>query len=214
MKRTVRDLVGLKGKVVLLRVDFNVPIDENGRIADATRIINAIPTIEYLIKQRAKVVILSHLGRPKGYDIHKSLWPAALFLKQQLPCSVGFCHSLFDDEAKHRISILEEGHVLVLENTRFYEGEESNDMAFSKKLAALGDIYVNDAFATAHRENASTFGVARILPNAIGLLMEKEIKALSPLMENPKHPLWLLLVGQKCHLNLKYLETCLKKRIP
>ena len=144
MKRTIKDLVGLKGKVVLLRVDFNVPIDENGRIADATRIINALPTIRYLIKQKAKVVILSHLGRPKGYDVHKSLWPTALYLKNRLPCSVSFCNSLFDEEAKHRISILKEGNVLVLENTRFYEGEETNDMAFSKKLASLGDVYVND----------------------------------------------------------------------
>ena len=211
MKRTVKDLVGLKGKVVLLRVDFNIPIDENGRIADATRIVNAIPTINYLVNQKAKVVILSHLGRPKEYDVHKSLWPAALFLKQTLKCSVSFCNSLFDDEARHRISILREGDVLVLENTRFYEGEESNDMAFAKKLASLGDIYVNDAFGTAHRENASTHALARLLPNAIGLLMEKEINALGPKMENPARPFVAVIGGAKVSTKLKVLKNILEK---
>ena len=211
MKRTVKDLVGLKGKTVLLRVDFNVPIDENGRIMDATRIVQALPTIRYLTKQRAKVVILSHLGRPKGYEIHKSLWPVALFLMKALNCGVGFCHSLLDDEARERVKMLKEGSVLLLENTRFYEGEESCDMDFSRKLASMADLYVNDAFGTAHRENASTFGVARILPNAIGFLMEKEIKALGTSMDNPKRPFVVIIGGAKVKTKINILKRFIDK---
>ena len=211
MKRTVKDLVGLKGKTVLLRADFNVPIDENGRIMDATRIINEIPTIQYLVKQKAKVVIISHLGRPKGYDVHKSLWPVAMFLKGELRCGVGFCHSLVDDEAKARVEMLREGSVLLFENTRFYQGEKECDMALSKKLASFADIYVNDAFGTAHRKHASTFGVARILPNAIGFLMEREIKALTPIVENPKRPFVAVIGGAKVSTKLNVLKSFLEK---
>lgn len=211
MKRTVKDLVGLKGKVVLLRVDFNVPIDENGKIADATRIKSTIPTIEYLSKQKAKIVIISHLGRPKGYDVHKSLWPTALYLKEALKCSVSFCHGLFGKEVEERIAILREGDVLVLENTRFYEGEAENDMNFAKKLAALGDIYVNDAFGAAHRENASTHALARLMPNAIGLLMEKELNALGVAMENPKRPFVAVIGGAKVSSKLSVLKNMLDK---
>ncbi|MBE7074331.1 MAG: phosphoglycerate kinase [Clostridiales bacterium] len=211
MKRTIKDLVGLRGKTVLLRTDFNVPIDENGRIMDITRIASSLPTIKYLIKQKAKVVILSHLGRPKGYDVHKSLWPVAMFLKGELRCGVGFCHSLSFDEIKYRVSLVREGSVLLLENTRFFEGEESCDMTLSKKLASLGDIYVNDAFGTAHRRNASTFGVARILPNAIGLLMEKELKAISPIVDEPKRPFVAVIGGAKVSSKLKVLKSIIKK---
>ena len=172
MKRTVKDLVGLKGKVVLLRVDFNVPIDDTGRILDSTRIIHALPTIRYLSKQGAKIVVISHLDRPEGYDIRKSLWPIALILMRKLTCNVSFCNSVVSEEARERIKALKDGNVLLLENIRFYEGELSCDKEFSKEIASLGDIFVNDAFGVAHRENASNFGVARLLPNAIGLLME------------------------------------------
>ena len=211
MKRTIKDLVGLKGKKVLVRVDFNVPIDENGRISDTTRIDLSLPTINYLVKQQAKVILISHLGRPKGYEIHKSLWPIAMYLSQELPCPVSFCTGLFNDEAKYRVNHLKEGSVLLLENTRFYEGEESCDMAFSKELADLADLYVNDAFATAHRKNASTFGVARILPNAIGLLMEKEISNLDKILNDPQQPFVAVIGGAKVSSKLEILHSLIEK---
>ena len=123
MKRTIKDLRGIKGKVVLVRVDFNVPIDEKGRILDSTRIVKAVPTIDYLAKQGAKVVLLSHLGRPEGYDIRKSLWPCVLILMRHLKHGVSFCPSVLCDEARERIKHLQNGSILLLENVRFYEGE-------------------------------------------------------------------------------------------
>ena len=209
MKRSVKDLVALKGKVVLLRVDFNVPIDDNGTILDATRIVNELPTIKYLIGKQARVVILSHLGRPKGYEARKSLWPIAMHLMKLLPCSVEFSTTLIGEEAKQRIAQMKEGSVLVLENTRFFEGEESCDIEFSRKLARLGDIYVNDAFGTAHRKNASTYGVARFLPNAMGLLMEREVNALSKSMEEPKRPFLAIVGGAKVSTKLKIINKLL-----
>ena len=209
MKRTIKDLVGLKGKVVLLRVDYNVPIDENGKILDTTRIVNTLPTIKYLTKQQAKVVIMSHLGRPNGFEIHKSLWPIALYLQKVLKCGVGFCNSLADETAVDRIKALKPGNVLVLENTRFFEGEESCDKNLSKKIADMGDIFVNDAFGCAHRKSATTFGVSRLMPNAIGLLMEKEIKALGASMENPKRPFVAIVGGAKVKSKIKILEKLL-----
>lgn len=206
MKRTVKDLVGLKGKVVLLRVDFNVPIDENGKILDTTRIVNALPTIKYLSKEGARVVLLSHLDRPKGFELRKSLWPIALLLMKRLDCNVDFCNKTIGDEVKERISHLKDGNVLLLENTRFYEGETKCDMEFAKELASLGDIFVNDAFGVAHRENASNYGIARILPNAIGLLMEKEITELGQAMENPKKPFVAVLGGSKVETKVKILN--------
>ena len=211
MKRTVKDLVGLKGKVVLLRVDFNVPIDDTGRILDSTRIIHALPTIRYLSKQGAKIVVISHLDRPEGYDIRKSLWPIALILMRKLTCNVSFCNSVVSEEARERIKALKDGNVLLLENIRFYEGELSCDKEFSKEIASLGDIFVNDAFGVAHRENASNFGVARLLPNAIGLLMEKEVTTLSQAMENPKKPFVAVLGGAKVQTKVKILKKFIEK---
>lgn len=211
MKRTVKDLVGLKGKVVLVRVDFNVPIDENGKILDTTRIIQALPTIKYLINEKAKVVLLSHLDRPKGFELRKSLWPIALMLMRKLKCNVEFCNTVIGDEAKERIAHLKEGDVLLLENVRFYEGETSCDMNFAKEIASMGDIFVNDAFGVAHRENASNFGIARILPNALGLLMEKEITELSRVMEEPKKPFVAVLGGAKVETKVNILHKFIEK---
>lgn len=211
MKRTVKDLVGLKGKVVLLRDDFNVPIDENGKILDSTRIINALPTIKYLSEQGAKIVILSHLDRPKGFELRKSLWPISLFLMRELNCNVDFCNKTIGDEVKEKIKHLKNGNVLLLENTRFYEGETKCDMEFAKEIASLGSIFVNDAFGVAHRENASNYGVARILPNAIGLLMEKEITELSNSMDNPKKPFVAVLGGAKVETKVKILNKFIDK---
>lgn len=209
MKRTVKDLVGLKGKVVLLRVDFNVPMDETGKILDSTRIDNALPTIKYLIEQKARVVILSHLGRPKGFEIHKSLWPVAMELINKLPCGVDFVNAVIGDEVKNRIKYLQEGNVLLLENTRFYEGEDKCDMDFAREIAALGDIYVNDAFGTAHRKNATTYALARLMPNAIGLLMEKEIENLSKVVKDPKRPFVAILGGAKVDSKIQIIDKLL-----
>jgi len=206
MKRSVKDLAKLKGRVVLLRVDFNVPIDEIGEIQDATRIENAIPTIKYLIEKKAKVVILSHLGRPEGYDVRKSLWPIAMMLMKKLPCNVAFCNHLLGDEVKARIKALKEGNVLLLENTRFYEGEVECDMSLSREIAKLGDLFVFDAFGAAHRKNASTYGVARVLPNALGLLMEKEINVLGDAIINPKKPFVAIVGGAKVKTKVAILH--------
>lgn len=211
MKRTVKDLVGLKDKVVLLRVDFNVPLDDSGKILDDTRIINALPTIEYLIKQEAKVVILSHLGRPKGFNVRMSLWPIALVLMRKLPCNVSFCYNVIGAEAKDRVANLKGGNVLVLGNTRFYQEETECDMKFAKEIASMGSVFVNDAFGVAHRENASNFGLARILPNAIGLLMEKEMTVLSQAMEEPKKPFVAVLGGAKVQTKVKILNKFIEK---
>lgn len=211
MKRSVKDLVGLKGKVVLVRVDFNVPVDDSGEILDTTRIVNALPTIKYLVDKQAKVVLMSHLGRPDGYDVRKSLWPIAMMLMKALPCNVAFCNHLIGDEVKQRIKLMKEGSVLLLENTRFYEGETSCDMKFSRQIAKLGDIYVNDAFGAAHRKNASTYGVARVLPNALGLLMEKEIEVLSNAIEYPKYPFVAVVGGAKVKTKIAILKKFIEK---
>lgn len=211
MKRTVKDLAGLKGRVVLLRVDFNVPVDERGEILDTTRIENALPTIRYLIEKKAKVVIMSHLNRPKGYDVRKSLWPIALILMRVLPCNVAFCNSVVGKEVEERISLLKEGNILLLENTRFFDGEVECDMTFAREIAKLGDVFVNDAFATAHRKNATTYGVARAMPNAIGLLMEKELNVLSRAMEEPKQPFVAVLGGAKIKTKVAILRRFIEK---
>lgn len=211
MKRTVKDLVGLKGKVVLLRVDFNVPIDDTGRILDTTRIVNALPTIKYLIKQKARVVLLSHLDRPKGYDVRKSLWPIAMMLMKALPCNVDFSNTVIGEEARGRIKNLKEGNVLLLENTRFYDGERECDMNFAREIASMGDIFVNDAFGSAHRKNASTFGLARLLPNAMGLLMQKEVNGLAKTIEEPKRPFVAVLGGAKVNTKINILKKFIEK---
>ena len=211
MKRTIKDLAELKGKVVLCRVDFNVPIDETGRILDATRIINALPTLNYLSGQGAKVVVLSHLDRPKGYDIRKSLWPIAVLLMNKIKANVTFCNSVIGQEVKNRIDAMKDGDVMLLENVRFYQGESECDMNFAKEIAALGQIFVNDAFGVAHRENASNYGVARLLPNAIGILMEKEINALTSFMEEPKKPFVAVLGGAKVETKIDILNRFVDK---
>ena len=211
MKRTIKDLAELKGKVVLCRMDFNVPIDEAGRILDATRIINALPTLNYLSGQGAKVVVLSHLDRPKGYDIRKSLWPIAVLLMNKIKANVTFCNSVIGQEVKNRIDAMKDGDVMLLENVRFYQGESECDMNFAKEIAALGQIFVNDAFGVAHRENASNYGVARLLPNAIGILMEKEINALTSFMEEPKKPFVAVLGGAKVETKIDILNRFVDK---
>lgn len=206
MKRTVKDLVNLRGKVVILRVDFNVPVDDTGKVLDYSRVNEALPTIKYLVSQGAKIVIISHLGRPQGYEIRKSLWPISLYLLKFFPNKVYFSNYVLGDEVKQRVKSLGEGCIQVLENVRFYEEEEKCDMKFAKEIASLGDIFVNDAFGVSHRKHASIYGVARILPNAIGLLMEKEITNLTQCLENPKRPFVAVIGGVKIKDKIKMLK--------
>ena len=206
MKRTVKDLVNLKGKVVLLRVDFNVPIDKNGKILDLNRVNAAIPTIKYLIEQGSKVVIMSHMGRPEGYEIRLSLWPISLILMRKLNTKVYFSNKAIGYEVKERLHSMNNGEVLLLENVRFYEGETKCDMKFARELASIGDVFVNDAFGCSHRKHATTYGIARLMPNAIGLLMEKEVDVLTQAMENPKRPFVAVIGGAKVPYKIKLLK--------
>ena len=211
MKRVVTDLVNLKGKVVLLRVDFNVPTDKTGRILDLSRVIKALPTIKHLIKQEAKVVLLSHMGRPKGYEITHSLWQIALILMQKLNTKVYFNNKVIGPEVREQIKGMGNGSVLLLENVRFYEEETANDKKFAQEIASMGDIFVNDAFGCSHRKHASVYGVARLLPNAIGLLMQKEIQTLTSVMEKPKRPFVAVIGGAKVPDKIGLLKVFVDK---
>lgn len=206
IKRTVKDLVGLNDKVVLLRTDFNVPLDEVGRITDLNRVTAALPTIKYLVEQGAKVVILSHLGRPNGYEIKYSLWPISLVLMEKLKTKVYFSYKVTGKEVRDRVRSMGNGDVLLLENIRFYQEEEKCDLNFAREIALMGDVYVNDAFGCSHRKHASTYGLARLMPNAIGLLMEKEVRELRRAMETPKRPFVAIIGGAKVPDKIKILK--------
>lgn len=211
MKRVVTDLVNLKGKVVLVRVDFNVPVDSAGRLLNLTRVNAALPTIKYLVEQKAKVVLLTHLGRPNGFEIRLSLWQISLILMKRLKTGVYFSNSVIGQEVKDEIAAMPEGGVLLLENVRFYPGETTCDMNFAREIASYGDIYVNDAFGCSHRKHATTYGLARLLPNAIGFLMEKEVTALSKAMEDPKRPFVAIIGGAKVPDKIKLLKNFVNK---
>ena len=215
-KLTVRDLSAaqLKGKRALVRVDFNVPLDDQRHITDDTRIRAAIPTIEYLLDRGARVVLLSHLGRPKGKPEAKySLEPVGRRLRELLPGRTGtFVESTDTDEAIKASMELKDGEVLLLENTRFLGGEEKNDERLARGLAQLGDLYVNDAFGAAHRAHASTEGVAHHLTPAVaGLLMEKELAYLQGALERPQHPFVAILGGSKISGKIDVIEALLPK---
>jgi phosphoglycerate kinase len=215
-KLTVRDLAAeqLRGKRALVRVDFNVPLDGERRVTDDTRIRAALPTIEYLLDRGARVVLLSHLGRPKAKPEPKySLQPVSKRLAELLPNrKVSFVESTDTDEAEKATNDLLPGEVLLLENTRFLGGEETNDVRLARALAQLGDLYVNDAFGAAHRAHASTEGVAKFLSPAVaGLLMEKEINYLHGALENPKRPFVAVLGGSKISGKIDVIEALLPK---
>jgi phosphoglycerate kinase len=215
-KLTVRDLAAeqLRGKRALVRVDFNVPLDADRHVTDDTRIRAAIPTLELLLDRGARVVLLSHLGRPKGKPEAKySLQPVAKRLAELLPGrKVSFVESTDSDEALKATNDLKPGEVVLLENTRFLGGEETNDERQSRALAELGDLYVNDAFGAAHRAHASTEGVAKHLSPAVaGLLMEKEITYLHNALENPKRPFVAVLGGSKISGKIDVIEALLPK---
>ena len=195
-KKTVRD-VEVEGRRVLMRVDFNVPL-QGGQISDDTRIQAALPTIQDLLDRGAAVLLMSHLGRPKGKVVPElSLAPVAARLGELLGQEVGMAPDCVGDEVEAMAAALDPGEVLLLENTRFYGGEEKNDPAMAEQLARLGDLFVNDAFGAAHRAHASTEGVTHHLPAVAGLLMEKEIAFLGQAIENPEHPYVAIIGGAK-----------------
>ncbi|HEY1388165.1 MAG TPA: phosphoglycerate kinase [Ktedonobacterales bacterium] len=205
-KATVRD-IDVRGKRVLVRVDFNVPLDEGGAITDDTRIRASLPTIRYLLDHGAAVILMSHLGRPKGkVDPTYSLKPVAERLSELLGQPVALAPDCVGPEVAAQAQALQPGAVLLLENLRFHPEEEANDPAFAKQLAALGDIYVNDAFGTAHRAHASTEGVAHDLPAVAGFLMEKELNFLGSALENPKRPFVAISGGAKVSDKIAVLD--------
>jgi phosphoglycerate kinase len=215
-KRTVRDLAPaeLRGRRALVRVDFNVPLDGHGRVGDDTRIRAALPTIEHLLGHGARVVLLSHLGRPKGAPEAKySLEPVARRLRELLPArTVRFLGETQTDAAVDATRQLADGELLLLENTRFLPGEEKNDAALSRALAQLGDLYVNDAFGAAHRAHASTAGVAEFVrPAVAGFLMEKELEYLGGALANPRRPFVAILGGSKISGKIDVVEQLLPK---
>ena len=209
-KKTVKD-IDVKGKKVLVRVDFNVPIKE-GKIGDDTRVRAALPTIEYLLKQGAAVILCSHLGRPKGGpDMAFTLRPVAEHLGKLLGKPVKFAEDCVGPKAEAAAKDLKPGEVLVLENTRFHPEEEKNDMGLAKQMASLADVYVNDAFGSAHRAHSSTEGVAHFLPAVAGFLMEEEIKYLGQAIENPKKPFVAILGGAKVSDKIGVIKNLLTK---
>jgi len=212
-KLTVRDLSELRRKRVLMRVDFNVPLDKDGKITDDTRIRETLPTIEFLREQGAIVVLMSHLGRPDGQKVPAmSLRPVAQRLAELLYQPVAFVDDCLGEKALNTVGIAQPGDVILLENVRFYAEEEANDAEFSKKLAALGDLYVNDAFGTAHRAHASTVGVTKFLkPCAAGLLMEKELRFLGDELANPARPFVVVLGGAKVSDKIGVINNLLGK---
>lgn len=214
-KKSVRDLpeAEIRGKRALVRVDFNVPLDDQSRVTDDTRIRAAIPTLQLLLDRGARPVILSHLGRPKGKPEPKySLQPVAQRLGELLRRPVIFVESTDSDEAVQATHGLEAGQVLLLENTRFLGGEEKNDPRLSRALAELGDFFVNDAFGAAHRAHASTAGVTELLrPSVAGLLMEKELNYLGGALSNPQKPFVAILGGSKISGKIDVIEQLLPK---
>jgi phosphoglycerate kinase len=209
-KKTVED-IDVKGKKVLVRVDFNVPLKDNG-VGDDTRIRAALPTIEYLLKNGAAVILCSHLGRPKGGpDPKYSLKPVADYLAGLLKKPVAFASDCIGPEAEKAAKALKPGDVLVLENTRFHPEEEKNDMGMAKQLASLADIFVNDAFGTAHRAHASTEGVTHFLPSVAGFLLEKEIKYLGQAIADPKRPFVAIMGGSKISDKIGVIKNLLTK---
>ena len=211
-KKTVKD-IDVNGKKVLVRCDFNVPIDsETGKITDNRRIRAALPTIQYLLDHNAKVILCSHLGRPKGeFNLKYSLKPVAEELSKLLNKDVKLAKDVIGESAKELTSNMKEGDIVLLENVRFHKEEEQNDPEYSKALASMAEIYVNDAFGTAHRAHSSTTGVADYLPAVSGFLIEKELEFLGGALENPKLPFVAILGGAKVSDKIGVIENLLDK---
>jgi phosphoglycerate kinase len=210
MKKTIQD-VDVAGKRVLVRADFNVPL-EDGKVVDDTRIRAALPTIQQLVGQKARVILCSHLGRPGGKVVEElRLDPVADALSDLLGQDIDKVDDCIGPGVKEAVHALEPGDVLLLENTRFHPGEKANDPAFAAKLASIADIYVDDAFGTAHRAHASTEGVAHHLPAVAGLLMERELEVLGRVRQNPGHPLVIILGGAKVSDKIGVVEQFLEE---
>ena len=200
----------LKGKRVLIRVDFNVPL-KNGVVTDNTRIKAALPTVQYILEQGASLVVMSHFGRPKGQkNSDFSMAPIAKEFEKLLGKPVKLASDVIGPEVEAEVKALQPGEVLLLENVRFYKEEEANDPEFAKTLASYGDIYCNDAFGTAHRAHASTEGVSHYLPSYAGFLIEKEVKFMAPLLENPEKPFVAIIGGSKVSSKITVLESLVK----
>ena len=213
-KKTIRDIPQeeLKGKRVLVRVDFNVPLDENRQITDDTRIVESLPTIKYLKERGAKVILVSHLGRPKGkFTEELKMDPVARRLEELLGEKVYKVDDCIGEKVEEAVSKLKEGEILLLENIRFYPQEEANNEEFARALSRLADIYVNDAFGTAHRAHASTAGVAKFLPAYAGFLMEKELEVLGEKLNNPVRPFLAILGGAKVSSKIGVIRRLLEK---
>ena len=210
-KKTVRD-IDLKGKKVIVRCDFNVPLDENKNITDNRRIVGALDTIKYLLEQNAKIILMSHLGRPKGeVKPEFSLRPVADELSRLLGKKVKLADDIIGESAKKLTSEMAEGDIVLLENVRFDSREEKNDLGFAKQLASMADVYVNDAFGTAHRAHSSTAGIAEFLPAVSGFLMEKELNFLGTALENPERPFVAILGGAKVSDKIAVIDNLLEK---
>ncbi|HJA68802.1 MAG TPA: phosphoglycerate kinase [Firmicutes bacterium] len=211
-KKTIED-IDVSGKKVLVRVDFNVPLDENGNITDETRIKAALPTIKYLLEHNAAVILCSHLGRPKGeFNMKYSLAPVAKRLKEIFgEDKVVFASDVIGESAKKAVSELKPGNIVLLENLRFHKEEEKNDPDFAKALASYADIYVNDAFGTAHRAHASTAGVADYLPAVAGFLIGKELSIMGKALDNPERPFVAILGGRKVSDKIGVINNLLEK---
>ncbi len=210
-KKTVRD-IDVKGKKVLVRCDFNVPLDENRNITDNTRIVAALPTIKYLLEQNCAIILCSHLGRPKGeFKPEFSLAPVAKELSRLLGKEVVMAKDVIGEDAKTKAANLKPGEILLLENVRFHREETDNDPEFSKQLASMAEVYVNDAFGAAHRAHASTVGVAAYLPAVSGFLIEKELKFLGDALNNPVRPFMAILGGAKVSDKIGVIDSLLEK---
>ena len=211
MKKTIRD-IDVKNKKVLVRCDFNVPYDENRKITDNRRIVAALPTIKYLLENNAKIILCSHLGRPKGeVKPEFSLDIVAKELSRLLEKEVKLAEDVVGNSAQKLTSEMKDGDIVLLENVRYEAGEEKNDPELSKKFASLAQIYVNDAFGTAHRAHSSTTGVADYLPAVSGFLIEKELKFLGSVLENPERPFMAILGGKKVSDKIGVIESLINK---
>jgi len=208
--KTLKDF-NFKNKRVLVRCDFNVPLDEKGSILDDFRIRQTIPTIKYLVKEGAKVILISHLDDPKGRIVENlRLTPLQEKLMEYLDLSVVKANDCIGPEVEGWLKEMKEGEILLLENIRFHKGEEENDENFAKELAKLGDTYINDAFSVCHRAHASVVGIPKFLPSGMGLLLEKEIKVLSNVLEKPWRPLVAIIGGVKISTKIKLIEKFLE----
>lgn len=210
-KKTVKD-IDLKGKKVLVRCDFNVPMDEQKNITDNTRIVAALPTIKYLLENNCAIILCSHLGRPKGeFKPEFSLQPVAKELEKLLDKEIIMAKDVVGEDATSKAKALKQGEILLLENVRFHREETDNDAEFSKKLANMAEIYVNDAFGAAHRAHASTAGVAAYLPAVSGFLIEKELEFLGNAISNPERPFIAILGGAKVSDKIGVIDSLLEK---